>query len=122
MQWVSLTSNGVELLLKNRNLLLKEFKYTWCPDEMFIQTLFWNLTDHQTICTEPIRLIDWKRGRPYTFQSSDFKELIDSDMLFARKFSTQTKAHKSIVDLIYNHLTKKISYEKKGIIGYCSCI
>lgn len=33
-----------------------------------------------------MRLIDWKRGNPYVFHSSDYNELITSPMLFARKF------------------------------------
>ena len=38
--------------------------------------------DHHSI----VRLIDWKRGAPYTFRYSDKEELIKSDMLFCRKF------------------------------------
>ena len=34
-----------------------------------------------------MRFIDWKRGDPYLFHSSDFNELISSDLLFARKFN-----------------------------------
>lgn len=33
-----------------------------------------------------MRLIDWNRGKPYTFRSTDYDELCESDMLFARKF------------------------------------
>lgn len=33
-----------------------------------------------------MRLIDWNRGEPYTFRISDISELINSDILFARKF------------------------------------
>ena len=32
------------------------------------------------------RLIDWKRGNPYTWRKQDFDELVNSDLLFARKF------------------------------------
>ena len=34
------------------------------------------------------RKIDWQRGSPYTWQDKDFEELIGSDRLFARKFSS----------------------------------
>jgi hypothetical protein len=33
-----------------------------------------------------MRLIDWKRGKPYTFRYSEFDELCESEMFFARKF------------------------------------
>ena len=31
--------------------------------------------------------IDWKRGNPYEFKDSDYDELINSNLLFARKFN-----------------------------------
>lgn len=109
MQWCSLTSKGVKLLLDNKIFLLKTFKYTWCPDEIFIQSLFWTFYDHDKIHKDPIRLIDWQRGKPYTFNESDSDELMSSPMLFARKFSTSTLENKNIVDLIY----KKLKNEKQ---------
>ena len=48
------------------------------------------------------RYIDWTRGEPYTFKINDYDELIKSDMLFARKFST--KIDKEIVDKIYDYV------------------
>ena len=33
-----------------------------------------------------LRLIDWNRGTPYVFRDEDFDVLINSEMLFARKF------------------------------------
>ena len=38
-----------------------------------------------------MRLVDWNRGNPYTWQSQDYNELIASDRLFARKFSSKEK-------------------------------
>lgn len=32
-------------------------------------------------------MIDWKRGNPYVYRDEDFKQLISSNQLFARKFS-----------------------------------
>ena len=37
-----------------------------------------------------MRLIDWKRGSPYTFCEKDYMELKNTDMLFARKFGAET--------------------------------
>ena len=36
------------------------------------------------------RLINWKRGAPYTFGIDDFEELKQSTMLFAQKFNCDT--------------------------------
>ena len=49
-----------------------------------------------------MRLIDWNRGNPYVFKSSDFEELIKSDMLFARKFDCSVD--KQIIDKIYSFI------------------
>ena len=34
-----------------------------------------------------LRKIDWERGGPYTWQDDDYDELVNSDAMFARKFS-----------------------------------
>lgn len=107
MQWVSLSNNGVEFLLKNKKLVFKNFKYTFCPDEIFVQSLFWTYYPHELIHPESIRLIDWERGKPYTFSDKDFQELINSQALFARKFSTKLPEQKEIIDKLYNSILNK---------------
>lgn len=49
------------------------------------------------------RKIDFTRGCPYTWHRNDFDELVASDALFARKFSTTTD--KDIIDRISDYLT-----------------
>lgn len=109
MNWCSLSCPGVEFLLSKKQELLKIFRNTLCPDEIFIQTLFWNYWNRELIHTDSIRLIDWERGRPYTFSNSDYTELVNSEMLFARKFSTSSSAFKEIVDIIYNLLKHSVN-------------
>ena len=36
-----------------------------------------------------MRLIDWRRGNPYVWRDEDYDELIHSDRIFARKFSSK---------------------------------
>jgi hypothetical protein len=52
-----------------------------------------------------MRCIDWTRGEPYTFREEDFKMLMKSDMIFARKFSTNVD--KKIIDMIYEKVSNK---------------
>jgi len=52
-----------------------------------------------------LRYIDWDRGSPYTFTIEDFNVLIDSNKLWARKFS-ELKDEK-IVNSIYSTFVKK---------------
>ena len=46
-----------------------------------------------------MRLVDWKRGGPYVFKNEDYSELLNSNMIFARKFDCQTD--NNIVNKLY---------------------
>lgn len=94
--WVSITDELVESLLKHRSKIKKIFSYTNCGDELFIQTVAYNCGFRDSVYTLPdgrtsnMRLIDWERGKngnPYTFRREDEELLEESDALFARKFS-----------------------------------
>ena len=65
-------------------MIRKLFKYGYCCDEMFIQTMLVNSKDgfknYLGIYTEVenqqnLRAIDWKRGNPYTYSIDDYEEL-----------------------------------------------
>ena len=92
--WFSITEDLALCILSCRKWIEEVFSDALCPDELFIQTivhnsifqdhLYWKTYDND--CRAIQRLIDWDRGNPYVFRSSDFNELASSQMLFARKF------------------------------------
>ena len=96
--WCSLTDEAVNYILSRKNIILREFRNTLCPDELFIQSVLWNsplrkklfgyeeCLDEYSMC---MREIDWDRGSPYTWQMQDFEYLMKSKKFFARKFSSQ---------------------------------
>ena len=94
-QWFSITHNFCLYLLEKKPFVLRRFRYTLCPDEIFVQTLLWNSSFKKNIYKiednniGSMRLIDWNRGDPYTWKIQDYTELVNSDKLFARKFSSQ---------------------------------
>ncbi|MDO4163119.1 MAG: beta-1,6-N-acetylglucosaminyltransferase [Bacteroides sp.] len=96
-QWFSITQEFCQHLIKEKAFVLKRFRYTLCPDEIFVQTILWNSPFRKNIyCLEDcdrgdMRLIDWGRGAPYVWQKQDAEEIIHSDKLFARKFSSNQK-------------------------------
>ena len=102
--WISITHEFCLYLINKKTLVLKEFRFTLCPDEIFLQTILWNSPFKSHIyCLEnpdkgSMRKIDWKRGNPYVWQDKDFVELQKAEELFARKFST---IHKEIIDHIH---------------------
>ena len=64
------------------------------PDEIAIQSAIWNsafrkniydIDDQYHSC---LRKIDWKCGEPYELHDNDYEELMNSDCLFAREFSS----------------------------------
>ena len=75
---------------------------------MFLQTLAMNsrfksrLASVADLRLGSMRMIDWKRGKPYIYRISDFEELVSSPCLFARKFDCSIDSE--IVKSIYNFL------------------
>ena len=68
-------------------------------DEIWKQTIIYNelglpsFYDLSSPFKGCMRLIDWKRGNPYSFTINDFKEIINSDRLFCRKINDVDLAH-----------------------------
>lgn len=89
-QWVSVTDAFVCYLVENKNKIKSLFGDGIAVDELFIQTMCWNSPFKSVLYNAgSIRLIDWERGNPYTWQESDFEEIQQSRCLFARKLSDQ---------------------------------
>lgn len=112
--WVSITNDFANYVLKQETWVRKVFKYSLCADELFIQTLLVNSKFKENVYKEPsnnfngdacMRYIDWKRGNPYVFKEEDLERLLKSRMLFARKFDVET--NKKIIDDIYMILKEK---------------
>ncbi|KOO65771.1 beta-1,6-N-acetylglucosaminyltransferase [Xylanibacter rarus] len=98
-QWVSITDNFCKYLIEHKEEILQMFNHTFCPDEIFLQTVLWNspyknnIYDYEDEYHSCLRYIDWKRGEPYIWKENDFDELINSTnkCFFARKFNVQDK-------------------------------
>lgn len=101
--WFSITASFAKYLVMKNDEINSIFKYSYCSDEVFLQTMLVNSIYKDNLympeCDNnqlaAARLIDWKRGNPYVFKSADFEEIIASPAMFARKFSLEDK------DIIY---------------------
>ncbi len=112
--WVSITHEFANYVISKENEVKKIFKYSFCADELFIQTLLYNSDFYKNVCslknddTASIkRYIDWQRGCPYSFKNEDFDEVINSKCFWARKFSTKEN---KIIDKIFEYL-KEVNNE-----------
>lgn len=95
--WFSIPHDFAELVLSKRDTIIQRFSSTRSPDEFFLQTLAYEHyperifrfleDDNYESC---LRFIDWNKGNPYIFRTEDFKSLMESPQLFARKFDMKT--------------------------------
>lgn len=108
--WVSITDNAARYIVSQSKETLKLYRFSWCGDEVYKQTILYNSPFRDKIYTHNgksccKRAIDWERGGPYTYRKEDFELLINSPNLFARKFDWDTDCE--IVKLIYNYIKNR---------------
>ncbi len=76
---------------KNNPWFLKKFKYSFCPEEFYFQTIIMNSVHSKNIINENLRYVDWESNRggvPAFLDETDFETLINSNKLFCRKVSS----------------------------------
>lgn len=92
-QWVSITNDFVEYILKEEMNLKKIYKNTFCADEIYKQTLCWNSSFRDNVFTYEnenlgcMRLIVWENRQIVEWNDDQFDELLSSELIFARKFN-----------------------------------
>ena len=84
--WFSITDDMVQYLLCNQDIIKKQFYYSFCGDEVFLQSLAMASPYRDTIVRDALRATDWNRGTPYVYRKEDVPELLKSEKLFGRKF------------------------------------
>lgn len=95
--WCTVSSSLVGSLLKEKDDIVKRYRYSFCCDEVFLQTFVFEHKEflQKIYCPHDqykscMRYIDFKRGRPYTFHVDDISELLQADRFFARKVDKAT--------------------------------
>lgn len=117
--WASLTGDAVKYLLDNEDFINRRFAHTTCSDEMYKQSLLisspvfreriYDLDNEMHSC---MRFIDFRRadeeqqrrGEPYNWHDGDAAELLASEYLFARKFSSR---YPKVISDLQASLTRK---------------
>ncbi len=97
--WVSITDGFCRFLIGKKRWILRRFRYTFCADEIFLQTVLWNSPFKEQIYSlgdefvASQREIVWEQGgsHPHIWGSSsnDISRLRESTRMFARKFSSE---------------------------------
>lgn len=89
--WVSLTHEAVMALIAAKKKVLKQMKYTFCCDEIFVPSVL-HETGIKYRKDERLIFADFRMASPITLKEEDFERLIKSDCIFARKFTSESQS------------------------------
>lgn len=98
--WFSITHDLASYIVEKEEEIKERYKDTFCADEVFLHTMVMNSRFKDNIVDDCLRYIDWDRGQPYVFTDEDYSLLINSDKLWARKFSASKDM--TIINHIYD--------------------
>lgn len=107
-EWASLTEDAVKLILEKEGWIRKTYRFTYCCDEIYKQTILCqnkNLKKYQGEVPN-VRYIQWDAGdlsdHPHIITSDDYEALKKSECIFGRKFATNVD--KAIIDKLQREL------------------
>ena len=96
--WWSLSRETLQYVIDYTNkepYLINRLKYTFCPEELYFQTVIMNSDFSKNVVNDNLRHIDWNPERIGKFSTSpaildirDFEKIMISNKLFARKFDS----------------------------------
>lgn len=94
-QWCSITSEFAAYVMKHRHDIHSTYRRTYCPDEIFIQTLCWASPFRKRLyCTTDEfegckRFVNWHGRDIHWFDEQDIDGMMGSNRWFARKFKEE---------------------------------
>lgn len=102
--WFSITHGLAQYVVSREKLIRKQFFYSWCADEVFLQSIAMASPYRNRVVNNYLRAIDWQRGDPYTYRAEDVPALLASPNFWGRKFNENLD--KEAIDLVVQHLTQ----------------
>lgn len=110
--WFSITHDFATHVIQQEKWIIKTFQYSLSGDELFLQTILINSGFKNNLC-QPyrleenlnMRLVDWSRGKPYTWRKEDYNIITNSNMFFARKIDPNLD--NEIITLISGNIIEK---------------
>lgn len=85
-QWLSLSRHDLECILPYKQEVLREFKYSFCADELFMPYIF-HKANIKPFEFDKLLFQDFVGASPKNIVADDFSSLMNSGYMFARKFS-----------------------------------
>jgi hypothetical protein len=117
--WFSINHQFALYVLTKEKWIKKNFIFTQCGDEIFLQTIILNSPYAESLVwngehsiSEYCRLIEWAKGggcaHPHIYTVEDYDYLITSDAMFARKFDWSVD--RNIIEKISSRIIKQNVY------------
>lgn len=104
--WVSLTDRAVRHIVSRKEEVLRKFRWSLCGDEFFVPYLLADERCGFTVLNEAKLLFnEFEGSNPRVLTMADYTFLVDSDYLFARKFS---QSDVDVVDKIVETVKKDV--------------
>ncbi|MCM1312357.1 MAG: glycosyl transferase [Bacteroides sp.] len=111
--WVSLRSDAVAYLLSKKKYILKKYKYTFCGDEFFALSELMNsplkdelyIGGRDNLKSVVLLYCCFDSHNPKVLELADFKKIIESRCLFARKFSESKSL--PLLELLIENIKKQ---------------
>lgn len=105
--WTNLSDKCVQSIveyLHTNPKLFNRFKYTFCADEIFFQTIIMNFVNNIYIENDSLRFTSWEKNssHPNIIRMVDYEKLKKSHALFARKIDINIDH--DIVNKIYQDI------------------
>lgn len=85
-QWLSLSHSDLQRILPYKREVHKKFKYSFCGDELFMPYIF-HKAGIKPFEFPKLLFQNFVGASPKNIDSDDFKSLVNSGFMFARKFS-----------------------------------
>ncbi len=112
LNWVSLPEDALRHVLAHKDEFLAFSKHTFASDERLTQTLILNsefysrvfFADENTRTTHTTRYSVWHNGSPVALKSADYDKIVQSGMLFARKFDENIDL--DVVERLYRRVAE----------------
>jgi|LSQX01.1.fsa_nt_gb hypothetical protein len=115
--WFSISHDFAKHVISQEEWIYKTFKYSVSGDELFLQTILINSSfkenlSHPKHLKENInmRLIDWSRGKPYTWRKDDYDIMNNSNMFYARK--VDPNIDNDIITMVIRNIEKQVEDDK----------
>ena len=103
--WFSITHDFANYIVARESEIYDMYNHGFFNDEIFMQTYLMNskFAENHATAYSYARLIDSDRGKPYTWTSKEFDEIMASKALFSRKFSMKKDAE--VIEKIVESIT-----------------